>query len=609
MKNTKYKSVIFLLPAVLLLSAVSCGKHSADDAETFPSDRVVRFNASVGASGASSDGVAEYDGKTLGLFLDYGAGDKYTQSNVQWKKDAGVWSVAGGSQMLWKDSRTPMDIYAYAPYQDGQDDASSVIFQIPADQTAGTGDADAVMCSVKGFDPAADLDGGRLNLAFRHALVRFKVVLTFGNQFDGEGVTVESVTMFEGSCKNVSMNLKAGIVTYSGTAMTDIKMHDCSTENETVFEAVCWPRTVRGQEFLKIRLSNGSTHTFVAQMSISRDFLSGGRVYTMKIRVGKNEVELDGEPTVTDWVEDESGAMDGQDGEAVIVTASIGPRTKTIPDGTADEQAKFTGPEGSNYPGDEIAVSELSHLDGKVKKTVTYRFDWEDWNPVPASDYLVWKAPVTYKACYPASAKDGFVLPTDQRRSGGSTATAKDFQKADYMTGEYVCDSKDRIPDDRRLRLAMQRRTALVSVDVDAQRVNSEFAGKKIYIIRVEQIQSGKSTIGTDGIAGGDPVNVLPGPYDTAYQDGRGVYSAIVVPCDGDASAEFLRISVGVIDSSLPAGSEVKTLTVTGRPAFEAGRHYTYRLTLGKDKMDLSGVTVSGWTDGDEIPGGDMTEQ
>lgn len=607
--NMKYKSMIFLLPAAVLLSAVSCGKHSADGTDTFPSDRVVRFSASVGSSGTSSDGVGEYDGKTLGLFLDYGTGDKYTQSNIQWKKAAGVWSVADGSQMLWKNPGTPMDIYAYAPYQDGQDDASAVIFRIPSDQTAGVGDADAVMCSLPGFDPSADLNGGRLDLAFRHALVRFKVVMTFGNQFDGEDVTVESVTMLEGSYMDVSMNLKAETVTYSGSSMTDVEMHDCSTENETAFEAVCWPRAVRGHDFLKIRLSNGRTYTFVAQMSITRNFLLGGHVYTMRIRVGKNGVELDGEPTVTDWVEDESGAMDDQGGEAVIVTASIGTRTKTIPDGTAGEQAKFSGPEGSSYPGDEIAVSELSLLDGKVKKTVTYRFDWEDWNPVPASDYLVWKAPVTYKACYPASAKDGFVLPTDQRRANGEQATAHDFKKADYMTGEYLCDSEDRIPDDRRLRLAMQRRTALVSVDVDKQRVNSEFAGKNIYIIRVEQIQSGKSTIGTDGIAGGDPVYVRPGPYDTAYSNGRGVYHAIVVPCDGDASAEFLKISVGVIDSSLPAGSEVKTLTVTGRPAFEAGRHYTYRLTLGKDRLDLSGVTVSDWIRGDEIPGGDMTER
>jgi len=92
-------------------------------------------------------------------------------------------------------------------------------------------------------------------------------------------------------------------------------------------------------------------------------------------------------------------------------------------------------------------------------------------------------------------------------------------------------------------------------------------------------------------------VDVKPGPYDGAYEDGKGDYHAIVIPCDGDASATFLKITV----SWLPGYDDDKAeLYVTGRPAFEAGKHYTYNLTIGKDKVEAGDITVSNW--GSTVP-------
>ena len=277
--------------------------------------------------------------------------------------------------------------------------------------------------------------------------------------------------------------------------------------------------------------------------------------------------------------------------EAVRIEASVGALTKTNPSGTAEEQTKFNGPAGK-FLGDEIAVSMIDNSARQAKKTVTYRFDGEVWNPVPDTDYLVWKAPVTYKAWYPASSKDGFTLPTDQRESNGEQATVGSFARADFMTGEYVCGSKDNIPSDHKLRLVMNRKMALVTVNVDKDRVKSEFADKDIYIIRVESIQSGYSIVSADGTGSGDAVDVMPGPYDTAYQNGKGSFNAIVVPCDGDTSAKFLKITV----CWKPGNEEDKAeLYVTGRPAFEAGKHYTYNLTIGKDKLDSGDISVNDW--------------
>ena len=35
------------------------------------------------------------------------------------------------------------------------------------------------------------------------------------------------------------------------------------------------------------------------------------------------------------------------------------------------------------------------------------------------------------------------------------------------------------------------------------------------------------------------------------------------------------------------------------------GHSYTYRLTVGKEKLEMSEVTVSDWTDSAVIPGGE----
>ena len=275
------------------------------------------------------------------------------------------------------------------------------------------------------------------------------------------------------------------------------------------------------------------------------------------------------------------------DPDAVRIEASVGVLTKTYPAGTEEEQKKFKGPEGTKYPGDRIAV--LAEANGQTEKTVTYEFDAEVWNPVPATDYLVWKAPVTYKAWYPASAKDGFTLPADQ--SGSLVENHGNFEKADFMIGEYVCGSKDKIPSDHKLKLTMNRKMALVTVNVDKNRLNNQFDGKDIYMIRVESIRSGRSVVSPDGTGSGDPVDVRPYRYDKAYTT-DGNYHAIVVPCDGDDSAVFLKITV----CWKPGTEQDKAvLYVTGRPAFEAGKHYTYNITVGKDKLEAGDITVSDW--------------
>ncbi len=95
----------------------------------------------------------------------------------------------------------------------------------------------------------------------------------------------------------------------------------------------------------------------------------------------------------------------------------------------------------------------------------------------------------------------------------------------------------------------------------------------------------------------------MPGPYDIAYQNGKGSFNAIVVPCDGDVSAVFLKITVGLRSEFNPYG-ETSEFYVTGRPEFEAGKRYTYNVTIGKNKFESCDISVNDWGTEVDLGGG-----
>ena len=247
----------------------------------------------------------------------------------------------------------------------------------------------------------------------------------------------------------------------------------------------------------------------------------------------------------------------------IEVSATVGAMTRSNPFGNEEEQQRFNR-------GDEIAVSDGS-------KTVNYKFDGMSWtssslNPVTgAADYLVWNAPVTYKAWYPATASAaGFTLPVTQ------AASLEALTSADYMTAEFVCDGADRIPDNHILNLSLRRWTALVTVKVT--KVRDEFASDPNF--NIYSISSRHGTIPFQEDAD-DVVEVFP------LQQDANTYSAIVTPGKAKDDGVFILVEI--------AGTE---RSVMGIPEAEAGKHYIYNLVIGKTTVKITGVTVADWTDG-----------
>ena len=271
------------------------------------------------------------------------------------------------------------------------------------------------------------------------------------------------------------------------------------------------------------------------------------------------------------------------DPDAVRIEASVGTVTKTNPLGNDDdEQTKFSN-------GDKIAVAAVDN--GAVKKTVKYQFDGSSsWKPVAdesgATDYLLWDTPVTFRAWYPAAASgDEFTLPQDQSGATGSLADA------DFMTwsAEYKDDAA--IPEGCKLSIVMQRQMALVTIVID--KIEDQFENIKDAEVLAMKIYSAHASVKRqpDGTFASE--GVLRGISAVKHEvDSKTAFSAIVTPGKANENYGFLYV---YIEKNSHAYNELK---VTGIPAAEAGKHYTYKLIVGKKTVKIAGVTVENWTAG-----------
>ena len=250
---------------------------------------------------------------------------------------------------------------------------------------------------------------------------------------------------------------------------------------------------------------------------------------------------------------------------AVRITASIGnpfAATRSMPLGTEEEQGKFN-------VGDEIFVCTRSN------QRATYRFDGSAWTP-KEGEYLLWKRDMeSFDAYYPAewglAVVDGVSYahphPTDQ-------SSTEKIAKADVMSvGLNQEKTKEA------LHFTMKRRTTRLIVEIAG--FKSEFPGDaKVENVRFHNKSNASAPLRT----------YIP------YAKGEGkTGSTYTVLVPRDAAYNTISLEVGG-----------KTMTAKlSEFTYDAGKSYTYRLTVGKEKLETTEVTVSDWTGSAVIPGGE----
>ena len=235
------------------------------------------------------------------------------------------------------------------------------------------------------------------------------------------------------------------------------------------------------------------------------------------------------------------------DPNAVRITAQVGKAsadgfTRSNPLGTAEEQAKFN-------ENDEISVQ----ADGQ--DAVTYKLVGSEWQP-QGNKFLKWESnKMNFTAYYPASFDGNLDKVTLPAEYDEASLAANDFMS--YYGLETNTNGNQ-------LTLTMNRMMARVVVEIDG--FKDQYAGATVNSLSICGIK--------------------------AYKHTDGKFYALIKPCEAQNSATF--ISLDVADGA----SKTTTETLTGIPALTAGNSYTYQLTVGKDKVSVSGITVKDWTGG-----------
>ena len=243
------------------------------------------------------------------------------------------------------------------------------------------------------------------------------------------------------------------------------------------------------------------------------------------------------------------------DPNAVRITAQVGKAsangfTRSNPLGTAEEQAKFN-------ENDEISVQ----ADGQ--DAVTYKYDGKEWQP-QGNKFLKWESnEMNFTAYYPATFNGTINQPTEYN-------SLESLAAADFMSfSGPQTNTKD---NNNQLTLTMERKMARVVVKIDG--FKDQYAGATI-----------------------DNVNSLSICGVKAFKHSDGKFYALIKPCEAQNSETFISLDVA------EGASKTTTETLAGIPALTAGNSYTYQLTVGKDKVSVSGITVKDWTTGN-ITGG-----
>lgn len=269
----------------------------------------------------------------------------------------------------------------------------------------------------------------------------------------------------------------------------------------------------------------------------------------------------------------------------VKITANVGGNsifTRSNPLGTEEEQQNFN-------ENDVISVTTEG-------KTVIYKKTGEVWAPANAGDYLVWTGNAqAFEACYPEKADESTTNSFSVGYVSADQSTVDKIEKSDYMISRETIE-KAYIPSDRQLTLNFERQTARVIVKVSG--FGDEFKDLNPTLSAVEVYSKLK-------VPAGDGDSYAAIKTYKKEESGNNVFYALVSPGDANSTEKFLKLTVTYNDGEVVNPTQTKELYVTGIPALEKAKSYTYDVKIGKDKVTIGSVRVTDWGPGDDITGGD----
>lgn len=301
MKRNKFL-IMTVLAAVTGLTACSNDDDTSRES-SYPADGVVRVSA--GVSGMATRAYTTDNLTEFGISITNSENTAYTYDNVQVTGSSMVgWTTA--KQMLWQNRSTPVSIVAYAPYNNSATIATGDKYRVKvkADQSteANLNASDFLTFKNSTFTPSTDLNDGKVDIAFYHALSQVKLNITLGTEFNKPSIPTENPisnltvngTVLSTACDFTQetptlaavSGTSAGVQPYA----SDYTPVTSETDNVTVsYECILIPQTVTAGTFSVTFTLGNNTYEWTSADDVT---LAGGTSYTLDLTVGNDVVTV-----------------------------------------------------------------------------------------------------------------------------------------------------------------------------------------------------------------------------------------------------------------------------------------------------------------------------
>lgn len=308
------KAIKILTMAALATAVFASCSNDEDLAQSnYPMDNVVRIMTSVdGMNTRASYGNSTDKLKSFGFCIKNANSEKYTYDNIKVSQEGSNWIPA--TQMLWQNSTTPVDILAYAPYQETTEDANGKVkvfgktdyaFSVKEDQSnAEDYSSDLIVYKQTGFTPGSELNTSKaVDVTFTHLLSQLNLTIELRDQFNQDEkkpVTSATVTdvKVDGTLIRSKVNFAADPISvqFDGRASKAITPEtvaftkaDKTTDHATFkYSAIVIPQWIMAGTFCISFKVNGNDYIWTSTSDVN--FVSGKK-HDLLLLVGKDVVQ------------------------------------------------------------------------------------------------------------------------------------------------------------------------------------------------------------------------------------------------------------------------------------------------------------------------------
>ena len=327
----------FAITAMAAAMFTSCSNEDELSQSNYPSDNIIRITAGVNNAKTRADVKYSPMDKPFSLTIvnknteKPELASKYSYTDKVFSKKSGDWACS--ETLLWQDSKTPVDIVAFAPAQEGKFNGvyangsiQPIAYSVADDQSEKSDNNDLLYYYAKDFNPGKGLVDKKLSIQFNHAFCMIDINVTLGTEFNKPKVLDDSpiVKVTLGGTKiaaNVDVKNAASVVTASEEAadITTTKGSFTPAENAdkkadpeknaiSRFSCIAIPQTVAANTFKVSLMTAGKRYEWTSDKEIT---LKSGYRYTLELSMGNNVVLLKGEKiTASPWTEGTGGSLE-----------------------------------------------------------------------------------------------------------------------------------------------------------------------------------------------------------------------------------------------------------------------------------------------------------